>query len=136
MIVGIGIDTESVERVERLLRDHDGRLDRIFTQRERKECERASASQRAIAFTAAFAAKEAVMKALGTGWHSEVEWKDIDTPVFASATVRLSGGVARAAKDKGINRIVTSTATTRGLVVATAIAESCGETASLEESRG
>ena len=123
MIVGIGIDTESVERVGRLLQAHGEWLGRIFTPGEQAVCEDAIAPQRMMRYAAAFAAKEAVMKALATGWGSDIEWSDIETPVLYSATARLSGKVARIAESKGIARITVSTAATRQSVVATAIAE-------------
>ena len=67
MIVGIGIDLLEISRMERALGRTGGRfLDRVFTVDERAACEASGGG--AERWAARFAAKEAVLKALGTGW--------------------------------------------------------------------
>ncbi len=128
MIVGTGIDIEKINRVARLIDEHAARLDRIFTPRERAFCESASSRLRLARYTAAFAAKEAVMKALGTGWATDVEWMEIDTPPIPRAGVALHGATARYAESQKVGRIIVSVSTTREIVIATAIAESVNST--------
>lgn len=123
MIVGTGIDIEKINRVERLIEEHAARLDRIFTQRERAFCEAASKRLRLARYAAAFATKEAVMKALGTGWVADAQWMEIDSPPTLSESVALHGATARFAESQKVGRIIVSVATTRETVVAAAIAE-------------
>lgn len=77
MIKGIGIDIVSVERIQEAVdRGKDHFLSRVFTEQEIDYCEKGrSAAQK---YAARFAAKEAAMKALGTGWAKGVRWKDIE----------------------------------------------------------
>ena len=77
MIVGLGVDMEEVSRIREVISRH-GRifLDRIFTSAEVAYCERHR--DPAERYAARFAAKEATMKALGTGWSKGVRWRDIE----------------------------------------------------------
>jgi holo-[acyl-carrier protein] synthase len=127
MIVGTGIDVEKINRVARLVDEHAARLDEVFTKRERIFCEDASSAVRLARYTAAFALKEAVMKALGTGWGGSVEWLEIDTPAHPRDELRLHGETARFAVSQKVGRIIVSVSATRGIVTATAIAESANE---------
>ena len=92
MIRGIGIDLVEKERVVRAVRRWGGRfLGRLFTGREMDGCLKEEGWQGVMA--ARFAAKEAVLKALGTGWGGDVTWKDVEV-IFRSEEkpdVRLSG---------------------------------------------
>ena len=63
-----------IARVGKLVGDHAGALERIFTPGERGFCDAVGGRRRDARYAAAFAAKEAVMKALGTGWRADVEW--------------------------------------------------------------
>ena len=77
MIIGLGVDLEEVRRLGEAIRRH-GRIfvERIFTPAEIAYCERhRDAVER---YAARFAAKEATMKALGTGWAKGVRWRDIE----------------------------------------------------------
>lgn len=113
-----------IARVERLVRDHATRLDRIFTREEQAYCAAAPRERRGRRYAAAFAGKEAVMKALGTGWRSDVQWTDIDTHLHAGGGVAtLSGGALAAAERLGISRILVSTAAAGGNAVAAAFAD-------------
>ena len=77
MIVGTGIDIVEVPRVgEAIERFGERFLQRIFTDAERKYCD--SKANRVERYAARFAAKEAAMKALGTGWNHGVRWRDIE----------------------------------------------------------
>jgi len=130
MIAGAGVDVAPIGRVARLVEGHRPSLDRIFTDAEQRHCEAARPSRRAGRYAAAFAAKEAVFKALGTGWRSDVEWAEVDTVrTDPDGGVAISGGVRREADRQGIARIFVSAAITSDNAVATAIAERQGDDA-------
>jgi len=77
MIVAIGIDLVEIARIEEIfLRRGERFRVRVFTEGEIDYCERRAA--RFASYAARFAAKEAAMKALGTGWAEGVAWKDIE----------------------------------------------------------
>jgi holo-[acyl-carrier protein] synthase len=77
MIIGIGADLAEVGRIREAIDRHGERfLQRVFTPLEIDYCRsHRSAAER---FAARFAAKEAMMKALGTGWRRGVRWRDIE----------------------------------------------------------
>jgi holo-[acyl-carrier protein] synthase len=84
MIVGTGIDIAEVPRIRQsIARFGDRFLQRIFTAGEIRYCD--SKANRVERYAARFAAKEAAMKALGTGWSHGVRWRDCEV-------VRLPGG--------------------------------------------
>ncbi|MFZ0759413.1 MAG: holo-[acyl-carrier-protein] synthase [Candidatus Sulfotelmatobacter sp.] len=84
MIVGTGIDIAEVPRIQQALaRFGDRFLQRIYTAGEIRYCD--SKANRAERYAARFAAKEAAMKALGTGWSQGVRWRDCET-------IRAPGG--------------------------------------------
>jgi holo-[acyl-carrier protein] synthase len=84
MIVGTGIDIAEVPRIRQSIeRFGDRFLQRIYTAGEIRYCD--SKANREERYAARFAAKEAAMKALGTGWSHGVRWRDCEV-------VRLPGG--------------------------------------------
>jgi holo-[acyl-carrier protein] synthase len=75
MIVGTGIDIAEVPRIRQSIERFGERfLGRIYTAGERRYCD--SKANRVERYAARFAAKEAAMKALGTGWRRGVRWVD------------------------------------------------------------
>jgi holo-[acyl-carrier protein] synthase len=77
MIIGIGIDLVEISRLEKVFARRGERFcARVFTEGEVGYCE--SLGSKFASYAARFAAKEAVMKALGTGWSEGVGWKDIE----------------------------------------------------------
>ena len=75
MILGLGTDLVAIARVEAMLSRHGERfLSRVFTPTEQTECLRRARPPMHLA--ARLAAKEAAMKALGTGWSQGVRWLD------------------------------------------------------------
>ena len=126
MIIAIGTDAIEVERIRRAV-DHPQwgerfRL-RVFTDGEIAYClERA---RHAESFAARFAAKEAVMKALGTGYGRGVWWRDIEVVrTSGRPTVVLHGGAHRRAAAIGAARWHLSLTHTAGQAMAHVIAES------------
>jgi holo-[acyl-carrier protein] synthase len=77
MIVGTGIDVAEVPRVAAAIERFGQRfLNRIFTEAEIRYCD--SKANRVERYAGRFAAKEAGMKALGTGWNHGVRWRDVE----------------------------------------------------------
>ena len=76
MIFGIGIDEIEVERVEKLIHKEDGLREKLFTSNEIRYCE--SKKHGARNFAARFAAKEAFLKAAGTGWRDGLAFGEIE----------------------------------------------------------
>jgi len=84
MIVGTGIDIAEVPRIRQAIeRFGDRFLQRVYTAGEIRYCD--SKANRVERYAARFAAKEAAMKALGTGWSHGVRWRDCEV-------VRMPGG--------------------------------------------
>lgn len=82
-IVGIGIDATEIARVAHLMARYGSRFTgRVFTTGEIAYCERRRTA--AASYAARFAAKEAALKALGTGLSGGIAWRDVEV-------VRLSG---------------------------------------------
>ncbi len=108
MIVGSGIDVVEIARVARALERHGERFAaRVFTAGERATC--SGAARPAPHFALRFAAKEAVMKAVGTGWARGVRWADIEVVLGSepglAPVLRLHGRVAELAASRGGARL-------------------------------
>jgi holo-[acyl-carrier protein] synthase len=96
MIIGLGSDLIDIRRIERAIgRFGDRFLDRIFTDAERRKCDRRA--DRAASYARRFAAKEACSKALGTGFRRGVFWRDLGVVNLPSGKpwMQLTGGALR-----------------------------------------
>ena len=97
MILGLGSDLIDIRRIEKAIeRFGDRCLDRIFTENERRRCDRRGAT-RGASYARRFAAKEAAAKALGTGFRAGVFWRDLGVVNLPSGQpgLRLTGGALR-----------------------------------------
>jgi holo-[acyl-carrier protein] synthase len=124
MIVGTGIDIAEVERIANAIERHGDRfLERIFTPGERRYCE--SKANRMERYAARFAAKEAAMKALGTGWSRGVRWQDIEIcrEPGGRPTIKFQGRAAEVAATLGARRISLSMSHTLAQAIAQVILE-------------
>lgn len=123
MILGLGTDIVDVDRIAKMIADHgDHFLERTFTAAEIQHCQpRREAAQH---FAGRWAAKEAVMKALGTGFTKDVGWTDIEILVRPSGQpyVTLHGSARKYANSLGIGELMVSISHTRSMATATAIA--------------
>jgi len=93
MIVGMGVDIAEVERIQGAIERHgEVFLRRVYTTREREYCERFK--NKYERYAGRFAAKEAAMKALGTGWRRGVKWVDLEVVRETSGrpTLAIYGG--------------------------------------------
>jgi len=94
MILGVGSDLIDIRRIEKAIeRFGDRFLDRIFTDVERRRCDRRGAI-RIASYARRFAAKEAAAKALGTGFRAGVFWRDLGVVNLPSGQpgLQLTGG--------------------------------------------
>ena len=124
MIVGAGIDIIAVERIARLLERHGARaLRHLLSPREQEAL--AGISHPAPRVAGRFAAKEAVMKALGTGWAQGVHFTQIEILNEPSGAPRvyLSGAAAARCTALGGKRWHVSISHERDMAVAQAILE-------------
>ena len=109
MIVGTGVDIAEIPRIrESIERFGDRFLKRIFSEGEIAYCERKAS--RYESYAARFAAKEAGMKALGTGWSRGVRWRDIEVvrPKGQRPTIQFHGVAAAIAEKLGAKNIALS----------------------------
>ena len=124
MILGIGIDMEDVERMQLVIDRHGQRfLHKVYTPREIAYVE--DKANRYERYAARFAAKEAAMKALGTGWNKGVQWKDLEivSGPGGCPSLRLAGGALSRAMQMGYRRAHVSMSHTRRTAIAQVIIE-------------
>jgi holo-[acyl-carrier protein] synthase len=124
MIVGTGIDIAEVPRVGQSIERFGERfLRRVFTEEEIRYCD--SKANRVERYAARFAAKEAAMKALGTGWNRGVRWRDIEVlrQPGRRPTIRFHGVAAEFAARLGTKNIALSISHTPEHAIANVILE-------------
>ncbi len=109
MLAGLGIDILEVARMEReLLHPDRGMCDAVFTPAEVEESRREASPARYLA--SCFATKEALLKALGTGYAGGLSWQEVEvTPRRGRATVVLKGKVREVAESLGVRTVLAST---------------------------
>ena len=109
MIVGIGVDLAEVGRIRAAIERHGRRfIERIYTPAEITYVERKA--NRYERYAARFAAKEAGMKAVGTGWKRGVRWQDFEVANLPSGRplLRLHGVAEEIADGLGVRNIALS----------------------------
>lgn len=121
-VVGLGVDIVEVSRIERAVaRWGDAFVRRIYTPAEIARVEAGVA--RGPRLAARFAAKEAVMKALGIGWRA-LAWREIEIANDAAGrpVVTLHGAAQRMAEERGIAGVLVALSHTHEHAVANAVA--------------
>ncbi len=124
MILGSGVDLCEVPRIEAAIARYGRRfVERIYTPLEIAYAE--SKANRFERFAARFAAKEAGMKALGTGWRGGITWKDFEVANLPSGrpTLRFHGKAAEIATRLGVERVALSITHTKDQALALVILE-------------
>ena len=124
MILGTGVDLAEVPRIQAAIERHGGRfIERIYTPPEIAYVERKA--NRFERYAARFAAKEAGMKAIGTGWKRGVSWRDFEVVNLPSGrpTLRLHGVASEIAQQLGVRQIWLSLTHTAELGMAHVILE-------------
>src|SRR5919197_635284 len=125
MIVGTGIDIAEVPRIAEAIKRHGERfLRRVFTEGEINYCD--SKANRVERYAARFAAKEAAMKALGTGWNNGVRWRDVEVcrAPGGRPTIVFHGVAAQVAARMKANHVALSLSHTAEQAIAQVILES------------
>ncbi|HYL34984.1 MAG TPA: holo-ACP synthase [Bryobacteraceae bacterium] len=124
MIVGVGIDVSEVERIREVVERHGQRfLERVFCAGEIAYVE--SKANRYERYAARFAAKEAAMKAIGTGWKRGVRWQDFEVVNLPTGrpTLQFHGAAAGIAQSLGVRHTALSLTHTAQQGVAIVILE-------------
>ncbi len=122
-IIAHGIDLVDFPRIENMLEKHGEHfLDRIFTPREQADAD--EIRNRVEKLAGRFAAKEAVLKLIGTGWRGEIAWTDIEVinNALGQPQVNISGEVKRIAEELQIEQITISITHTANFAIASAVA--------------
>lgn len=125
MIVGTGIDIAEVPRIaEAIARYGDRFLHKIYTEGEIRYCQ--SKANRVERFAARFAAKEAAMKALGTGWNHGVRFRDVEVARQPGKrpTIIFHGKAAEFSEKLGTKNVALSISHTAEQAIAQVILES------------
>jgi holo-[acyl-carrier protein] synthase len=122
-IVGIGTDIMECLRIARMIERH-GELfiNRVYTPEEIKYCQ--SRRQATQHFTGRWAAKEAILKALGTGWRRGISWRDMEirNDLGGRPVVAVRGGVKEVVQQRGITKLLVSISHCRTHATAYAVA--------------
>jgi holo-[acyl-carrier protein] synthase len=124
VIVGLGLDIAEIDRIEAAIKRHGATfLERIYTPAEVAYCEKHKSKYERYA--ARFAAKEAAMKALGTGWSHGVRWRDIEVAREAGGkpTLLLDGAAREIADRLGVKHIALTITHSGNLALAEVIFE-------------
>ncbi len=124
MILGVGLDVVETDRVARALATHGRRFEeRVYTPAELAECEQRA--DRAQALASRFAAKEAFLKALGTGSAQGLSFRQVEVVRGDGGhpVLRLTGSAAAEARRRGVRQLHVSLTHEPGLAAAVVILE-------------
>ncbi len=124
-VIAHGVDLVEVERIKRSLEEHGKRfVERCFTKNEAEYCQSARTPRDVERFAARFAAKEAALKSLGTGWADGIAWTDVEVVLAPSGapSVRLAGRAQELAQELGIAEMLISLSHTGTHAMASVIA--------------
>lgn len=121
-LAGVGVDMVEIARMERILRRTPRFRERVFSEEERTFCD--ATARPAAHYACRFAAREAVLKALGCGFAPGVRYSDVTVGSDASGRPRalLSGRAAEVAREQGVLAVAISLSFTREMAVANAVA--------------
>jgi len=122
-IVAHGIDLVDCPRIAEMVERHGGRfINRVFTAAEQAYAK--STKNEIEKLAGRFAAKEAILKLVGTGWRGKIAWTDIEVVnnAMGQPEVTLAGEVKRIAERLGINHVSVSITHTANFAIASAVA--------------
>lgn len=121
-LAGIGVDMVEIARMEKVLARRPSFATRVFTADERAYCERMA--RPAQHYAARFAAREAVLKALGTGFSQGIGFADVSVArnEAGQPQAQLAGRAAEVAAQKGVQEVALSLSYTHDVAVANAVA--------------
>lgn len=122
-IVAHGIDLVDCPRIEQMIDRHGQRfIERVFTPAEQDYANKSK--NKAEKYAGRFAAKEAILKLVGTGWRGKITWTDIEIKNNSDGQplVNLEGEVKMIAEKLGITQISVSITHTANFAIASAVA--------------
>lgn len=124
MILSIGIDIVEVYRIRDTIARTPRFVERVYTPNERSYCKGKGVAA-AQSYAGRFAAKEAFLKALKTGWRGKITWQDIEvnTDNDGVPTLNITGEAKRILNERGVDRIHISISHTSDHAVAEVIFE-------------
>jgi holo-[acyl-carrier protein] synthase len=125
MIIGIGLDVIEIHRIREVLeRQQDRFRNRVFTAGEQKYCD--AHRDPAPHYAVRFAAKEALFKALGTGWSGGIRWTDAEVARNPGQppTLVLHGEAAQVSSARGAGTLHLTLSHSRDSAVAVVVIES------------
>ncbi len=123
MIFGLGTDLIEVERVASKIKKEMGFRELVFSKNEIRYCE--AQTHQFEHFAARFAAKEAFMKALGTGWDKGLSWNEIEilNDVNGKPILSLQGETQKTVSEMGLKNILVSLSHLKTIASAVVIIE-------------
>ncbi len=120
-LISIGTDIIECVRIAQMIEKHgEVFLQRVFTQKEILYCSsRKAATQH---YAGRWAAKEAVLKVLGTGWTKGIQWTDVEivNEVSGAPVIKINGKAANIASERGIREVMISISHCRSYATAVA----------------
>jgi holo-[acyl-carrier protein] synthase len=122
-IIAHGIDLVDCPRIAEMVERHGGRfINRIFTKAEQAYAK--STRNETEKLAGRFAAKEAILKLVGTGWRGKIAWTDIEiiNNAMGQPEVTLTGEVEKIAEKLGISHVSVSITHTANFAIASAVA--------------
>jgi holo-[acyl-carrier protein] synthase len=122
-IIAHGIDLVDFPRIEKMVEKHDDRfLERVFTEKE--VCYAKKNKNFIEKLAGRFAAKEAVLKLIGTGWRGKIAWTDIEVvnDSLGRPEVVITGEVKKLVEQSGIEQITISITHTSNFAICSAVA--------------
>lgn len=124
MVLSIGIDIVEVYRIREAVARTPRFAERVFTEAERQYCESKGAAA-AQSYAGRFAAKEAFLKAIKTGWRGKIGWQEIEVETDADGvpSLRISGEAKRIVDERGATAIHVSISHTAEHAVAQVLLE-------------
>ncbi|MFW6161144.1 MAG: holo-ACP synthase [Planctomycetota bacterium] len=123
-VLSVGVDLVEIDRLEEVMERRGERFtSKVFTPAERAYC--GERPRPVIHFAGRFAVKEAVLKALRTGWVKGISWQDVEVETGSNGepVATLTGGARERADAMGLQGLHISIAHTEHYAVATAVAE-------------
>ncbi len=124
MIISVGVDIVEVYRIRETLARTPRFAERVFTEKERAYCD-AKGMAAAQSYAARFAAKEAFLKALKTGWRGKITWQDIEVVSGENGVpdLEIRGAARKILENLGANKIHLSMSHTTEHAIAQVILE-------------
>ena len=123
MVVGLGVDIVEVARMRKALENQPKMVERVFTEPEAEYC--TARKNQFQHFAGRFAAKEAALKALGTGWAEGIRWRDVEVSAEDSGQphMHFHGRADEVFQSLGADRILVTITHARTYAVAVVILE-------------